>query len=558
MTIEKMINQRDLAKCFNIKPKISIIIPLYNTPVDLFRELLFTIECQTYSNWELCLADGSKEELTDIKKMCSKDSRIKYKYIGENKGISGNSNEALKLATGDYIALLDHDDLLEFDVLYEIVKCINEKPELEFIYTDEDKVESIDSKRYDPDFKPDYAPDTLRSGNYITHFSVFKKELMDKLGGFRSECDGAQDFDIILRATELAGSEKIKHISKILYHWRICEGSTAGNSGAKLYAYESGEKALKDHLDRIGLKGKVKMRENFRGYYDIEYELKDNPKVNVLIVNKKNDYGILAKCLEYILENTSYSNYEIDIIDSGSDEPGIMSFYNEICKNEKIKVFKYEFPVAENPSYSKLINKSINQVDGEYIVELDRFVKVLTPDWIQRMLELDQRKDVGCVGGKVYYPDLTIKSAGMVYGISDYSAYLYRHTETGYKMRDKIVCNASVISGICRMFRKDVFKEVSGMNENIDFELINEVDFSLRLRNKGYLNIYTPYAEFQEIIRMDEREQISEEDKYDYMLQIKKLKEEWKSFFEKTDPYYNPNFNIDLDFVAIYTGEVKY
>ena len=555
MTLEKMIIQRENANNFIIKPKISILIPLYNTPVDLFRELLFSIECQTYSNWELCLADGSDEKLTPIMQMCSKDSRIKYKYIGENKGISGNTNEALKLATGDYIALLDHDDLLPFHSLFEIVKCINENPDAEFIYTDEDKIENIDSPRYDPDFKPDYSPDTLRSCNYITHFSIFKNVLMDKLGGFRSECDGAQDFDIILRATELAGQDKIKHIPNILYHWRTHEGSTAGNSDAKLYAYESGTRALQDHLNRIGINGKARMHDKYKGYYEIDYEESVTGKVNILIINKKNDCGVLAKCVEYILDKTTYKNYEIDIIDNGSDEPLSIKYYNEISKNEKVRVIKFNIKDA---SYSKLINEAVKIIDGEYIVELDRFEKVITPNWIEKMLEYSSREDVGTVGGEVYYTDGTIKSAGMVYGLGEFAAYLYRHNSKGYYMRDKIVCNSSIISGLCRMTRLNVFKEVSGMNENIDFELINEVDFSLRLRKAGYLNIFTPYAEFQEIVRSDEREGITEERKYDYKKQVCRLKEEWKDFYNKVDPYYNINFNKSFNFLAIDTGKVSY
>lgn len=554
MTLEKMQFQREDAKKFEINPKISIIIPLYNTPVDLFRELLFTVECQTYSNWELCLADGSCEELTEIKNMCLKDSRIKYKFIGENKGISGNTNEALKLVTGDYIALLDHDDLLTFNSLFEIVKCINNNRDVEFIYTDEDKIENIDSPRYDPDFKPDYSPDTLRSGNYITHFSIFKKELMDKLGGFRSKCDGAQDFDIILRATELAGYEKIRHIPNVLYHWRIHEGSTAGNSDAKLYAYESGTKAVQDHLDRLGLKAKAKMNEKYRGYYEVDYELTDTPKVNILIVNKKNDFGLLAKCVEYILENTSYSNYEIDILDSGSEETGTIRYYNEISNNKNVKVYKYD----DGYSYSKLINETVNKIDGEYFVEFDRFERPVTSNWIERMLEFATREDVGAVGGKTYYTDGSIKSAGMVYGIGDYAIYLYRNTSVGYKMRDKIVCNTSIVSGLFRMTKTKAFKKVLGMNENIDFELINEVDFSFRLLDAGYKNLYIPYAEFQEIIRSDEREEVPKERLYDYKKQIKALKQNWKKYFDTYDPYYNVNFNRELNSFAIYTGEVKY
>ena len=537
---------------FNIKPKISIIVPLYNTPIKFFKELLFTIYNQTYPNWELCLADGSPEKLTEIEKIC-RDSRIKYSFIGENKGISGNSNEALKLATGDFIALLDHDDLLPLNSLYEIVKCINENPDVEFIYTDEDKIESIDKPRYDPHFKPDYAPDFLMSGNYICHFSIFKKELMDKLEGFRSKYDGAQDYDIILRATEL--TTKIKHISKILYHWRIHPGSTAGNSEAKLYAYEAGEKALQDHLIRIGSNGIAKRDEKINGFYKIVYPANGNPKVNILITNRNNIY-YLKNCIQSILEKTTYANYEIDIIDNNSDDFEILKYYDEIGKNEKIKIIKYceekniiinNYDSSNNylgyANYSKLINFASKKIDGEFIVEIDRHEKVITENWIEIMLGIAQRKEIGCVSPKVYYSNGTIKHAGIVYGIGDYSAYLYRETYNGHRVRDKMICNMSIVSSLCRMYRKEVFDEVNGMNENINFELINENDFSLRIREKGYLNIYTPQVEINDFDIFNERERIEEEDIFEYNREIKQLKQDFMDFFNKPDPYHNINFS---------------
>ena len=311
-------------KRFKIRPKISIVIPLYNTDTEFFRELLYSVHCQTYSNWELCLADGSPEELTQIKKMCEKDKRIKYKFLGENKGISGNTNECLKLATGDYIALFDHDDMIPLNSLFEIARCINNNPDVEFIYTDEDKLESIDEFRYNPYFKPDYAPDTLRSGNYITHFSIFKKELMEKLEGFRSKYDGAQDFDIILRATELAGKDKIKHIPSILYHWRTHALSTALNSDAKTYAYDSGVLAI------IGLKGEVTTNPNLRGYYQVNYEIKGKSKVNIYIINKYIGKAGLSIAIDSIINNTTYETYEIDVIDITNGNMEIEKYYKEI------------------------------------------------------------------------------------------------------------------------------------------------------------------------------------------------------------------------------------
>ena len=294
-------------KIFRKRPKISIAIPLYNTDTDFFRELLYTVHCQTYSNWELCLADGSPKELTEIKKMVEKDKRIKYKFLAENKGISGNTNEALKMATGKYISLLDHDDMLSIDALYEVVKVINENKNVDFIYSDEDKFHFLDEPRYEPHFKPDYAPDTLRSNNYICHYSIFKKELLDKIGGFKSEFDGAQDYDLILRATEKA--KKIVHIPKVLYHWRVHKGSTALQIEVKPYAINAGRMAIEEHLERLNLKGKVTNGKN-SGTYLVEYDVKENPKVSILI-DATSKYSNLEEVIGNILNNVGYENFKI-------------------------------------------------------------------------------------------------------------------------------------------------------------------------------------------------------------------------------------------------------
>ena len=274
--------------------KISVIVPMYNTKERYLRELIDSLIKQTYSNWELCLADGSDEKNEYVEKLITQDKRIKYKFLNENKGISENSNEAIKLATGEYLALLDHDDILPAFSLYEIVKVINKNREAEFIYTDEDKILENKENRLGPHFKQDFAPDTLMSYNYICHFSIFKKELVEKLGGFRKEFDGSQDYDLIFRATEQAN--QIVHIPKVLYHWRMNENSVALSSDAKPYAYEAAKRVIAAHLKRIGVKGKVE-DSSILGIYKVKYEVQGNPKVSIIIPNK--DYiGTLKVCLK--------------------------------------------------------------------------------------------------------------------------------------------------------------------------------------------------------------------------------------------------------------------
>ena len=534
-TQEDLEKQRNIK--FNYEPKISIVVPLYNTPKDFFRELLFSLYRQTYKNWELCLADGSKEELTEIKEMC-KDSRIKFKFIGENKGISGNTNEALEMVTGDYVALLDHDDLLPLNSLYEVVKCINENPSVRFIYTDEDKISNIDEPRYDPHFKPDYAPDYLRSGNYICHFSIFKKELMDKLKGFRSDYDGAQDFDIILRATEEAKPEEIKHISKILYHWRVHRNSTAGNSEAKLYAYESGKKAVQDHIDRLGIKGKSERHPKMYGIYEVKYDVIGKPKVNILIPNF-NDKTVISECINNILDITTYENYEIDILDNGTKSIEILEYYKEIENLEKVKILYSK----EIVNYSKLINNAVKNTDGDFIVTLDKINEITTPDWLQIMLGNAQRKDVGAVTGKILYPDKKIKYCGIIYGINNFAEYMYQGIIDAERVIDRLEHNISCATTSCMMIERKKFEEIDGMDERYNFSDTNEVDFSLKLREKKYLLVYTAQVQIYDNYTSINDEKITLENDFDHKKEVDRVRENWENIFSKPDPYYNPNFS---------------
>lgn len=399
-------------KKFKNMPKISIVVPMYNTREKFLKELVNSVLQQTYGNWELCFADGSETQNEKLQKILEKDERIKYKFLNENKGISENTNAAIQMATGDYIALLDHDDVLAKYALYEVVKMINSFPNAEFIYSDEDKIDQ-NSNRSDAYFKPEFAPDTLRCQNYICHFSVFKKELMDKLGGFRSEFDGAQDYDIFLRMSEVVKPGNIKHIPRILYHWRVHKGSTAmENSNAKNYAFDNGIKALEAHLQRVGLHGKVS-NGCIPGIYRIDYKVKGNPKVSLVIPNKDGK-EILEVCINSVLQKTTYENYEIVIVENNSETEEIFAYYKELEKNEKIKVVKYP---KTGFNYSGIVNFGVKNCTGEYVVQLNNDTELLTPNWLEIMLGFAQREDVGAVGVKLYYPDKTIQHAGIIVGL---------------------------------------------------------------------------------------------------------------------------------------------
>lgn len=539
---------------FKINPKISIIIPMYNTPINFFEELVNNLIDQTYTNWELCLADGSPEKNEKLEKIYKKDERIKYKFIGENKGIAGNTNEALSLVTGDFVALLDHDDLLPIFSLYEIVKCINENPDVEFIYTDEDKFEKLGGKRYDPYFKSDFAPDTLRANNFICHFSVFKKELMDKLGGFRSKYDGAQDYDILLRMSE--ETNNIIHIPKILYHWRVHSLSTAKSGGtAKPYAYEAGTKAIQDHIDRIGLKGTVESG-NTLGTYKVNYEIQGNPKVSIVIPNK--DYvKTLKVCINSIKKLTTYENYEIIIVENNSEENETFEYYKKIDGKDKIKVVY--FPEKEF-NYSKIINFGVKNSTGDYIVQLNNDTELLTPNWLQEMLGFAQRDDVGAVGAELFYPDNTIQHAGIIIGIGGVAGHVFKNLPKGihgYFSKDAMIQNLSAVTAACIMTPKSIYDEVGYMDEKFKVAF-NDVDFCLKIRQTGKLIVYNPYVQFTHYESKSRGFEDTPEKKKRFQSEVDRFHDKWQSVLDKGDPYYNINLRLDNDQCAIRTEKVKY
>ena len=531
---------------FEKQPKISIIIPMYHTPIKFFEELVDSLIGQTYSNWELCLADGSEEEDNNLKPIYSKDSRIKYKFIGENKGIAGNTNAALELATGDYIGLLDHDDILPVFSLYEVVKAINNHPEADFIYSDEDKFEELGGKRYDPYFKSDFGPDTLRANNFICHFSVFRKDLMEKLEGFRSEFDGAQDYDIILRMSENA--QHILHIPKILYHWRVHELSTAkAGAHAKPYAYEAGKKAVQAHIDRLGLKGTVEQGKTI-GTYKVNYDIIGNPKVSILIPNK--DYiGTLKVCLKS-LKKTTYKNYEIIIIENNSTEKETFEYYEKIDGKDNIKVVYYPEKVF---NYSAIINFGVRNSTGDYIIQLNNDTELLTPDWLQEMLGFAQREDVGAVGVKMYYPDKTIQHAGIIVGIGGVAGHVFKnipYNMHGYFSKDAMIQNLSAVTAACIMTPRSIYDDVGFMDEKFQVAF-NDVDFCLKVRDAGYLTVYTPFVELSHLKSASRLRIHSKELRIKRRQEIAYLQGAWPRDFVEGDTFCNPNLDHDSSYFAL-------
>ena len=527
---------------FKNSPKISIVVPMYNTPKNFFEELVDCLIKQTYSNWELCLADGSPKRNKNLEKIINKDERIVYKFLNENKGISGNTNEAVKLATGDFIALLDHDDLLPIFCLFEIVKTINENPNVEFIYTDEDKIEETKDKRCDPYFKPDFAIDTLRANNYITHLSVFKKELMDKLEGFRDEYNGAQDYDIIIRATEL--TKNIIHIPKILYHWRVHPNSTAMISDAKPYAYEAGLKVIQAHLKRQGLNAKVTYGGDIPGIYEVQYDVIGNPRVSIIIPNK-DSVKLLKNCINSILKKTTYKNYEIVIIENNSEEQKTFDYYKTIENINKVRVIKYE---EKGFNYSKIINFGVKHCsDSEFVVQLNSDTELITANWLEKFIGFAQREDIGAVGARLYYDDKSTQHAGIVVGICGLAANMLTGLPKGihaYFGKDCLIQNVTAVTGACLFSRTEIYKKVNYMDEEKFKVAFNDVDFCLKIREKGYKIVYNPYIELMHYESKTRGYEDSPEKKKRFENESNNFKRKWKEVLEKGDPYYNLNLSL--------------
>lgn len=527
---------------FEYMPKISIVVPMYNTPEKYFKELLESITEQTYENWELCLADGNPEKAEYLEDLIQPlGDKIKYKLLSENKGISGNSNEALKLATGDFIALLDHDDIIPKFALYEIVKTINENPDVDFIYTDEDKILEENEKRISPHFKQDYAIDTLRSYNYICHFSIFKKELMDKLGGFNSEFDGSQDYDLILRATEQA--KHIVHIPKILYNWRISSTSVASGAAAKPYAYEAAKRAILASIERHGIQGAKVEDSRIIGLYKVTYPVKGEPKISIIIPNKDHKKD-LKRCIKSILKST-YKNYEIIIVENNSKEKNIFKYYKKLEKNPNIKIEKCEMSIF---NYSKLNNYGASKANGEYFVFLNNDTKIITNNWLETIISNCQREEIGAIGAKLIYKNKRIQHAGVVLNLTGTAGHVNwneKENNPGYFGRIMIQQNVSAVTGALLGVSKKIFEQVNGFDETFPIAY-NDVDFCLKIQDIGKLITYNPYIEAYHYESQSRGYEDTEEKQKRLKKEENKLKKKWKKYFDVTDKYYSPNLRTDV------------
>ena len=525
----------------------SILVPLYNTPERFLREMIESVTAQTYGKWELCLADGSDDAHDFVGRICQeyrqKDSRIKYQKLAKNEGISGNTNECYKMATGNYIALFDHDDLLHPCVLFAYMQAICEK-DADYIYCDEAtfKGNSI-NHMITMHFKPDYAPDNLLANNYICHFSVFSRELLESGELFRSQFDGSQDHDMILRLT--AKAKHIVHIPRILYYWRSHKGSVASSIDAKTYAIDAAKGAVADHLTKLGYRNfEIESTRAFATIFRIKYELTSRPLVSIIIPNKDH-VDDLSRCVESIINLSTYDNYEIVIVENNSETAEIRTYYEEISRHPRVQVVEYKGDF----NYSKINNFGVQYAKGEYLLLLNNDTEVITPDWMEELLMYAMRKDVGVVGAKLYYPDKTIQHAGIVIGLgahrtAGHTHYRIPEANVGYMGRLCYAQDVTAVTGACMMVSKALCEELGGMDESFTVAL-NDVDFCLRVREKGFLNIFTPFAELYHYESKSRGSDKKDERALRYQQESDRFRVKWADALAKGDPYYNPNFSLD-------------
>lgn len=614
-------SQRKESAGWKDAPVVSIVVPLYCTPEHFLREMIESVQAQSYEGWQLCLADASPREAeaslgqkfaqaqtsgteqsegteasvgqkfaqaqtsnteqsegtaaSSLEAIVNSynDSRIVYTHLSENLGIAENTNEAIKLATGDWIAFMDHDDLLAPDALYEVVSLIRKgahrgtavesaglfgamEEVYDLIYTDEDKVDMEGKTHFQPHLKPDINIDLLRSNNYITHFTVVRRELLEKVGGIRGEYNGAQDHDFILRCVEQARA--VGHVPRILYHWRCHTESTSENPFSKQYAVDAGKRAIADHLKRLGVEGEVFSRKDM-GFYAVHYPYQGNPLVSIVIPSK-DEVDSLKKCLASI-EKSAYQNYEVIIVENNSCED-TFSYYRsiapEVCESDGVTTYEgtlsggQRICVAvwkEGFNYSKLNNFGVAHAKGEYIVLLNNDIELIAPEWLGNMLGTCQRKEVGIVGAKLYYPDDTVQHAGIVVGIGGNARGIGQNMFTGlarersgYLHKASIAMDYSAVTAACLMVKRSLYEQVGGFTEELTVAF-NDVDFCLKVRSLGYLVVYQPSVEAYHYESKSRGSEDSPEKVARFQREIEYMRNNWIGILKNGDPYYNPGFS---------------
>ncbi len=545
MALEKQYIHRTLARAGELEtddslPVISLLMPVYDVAPIWLEAAVNSVLDQSYPRWQLCVADdcSSNPAIRPIlEQFAQQDERISLVFLDKNQGIAGASNAALALAVGAFVGLLDHDDTLAPHALQLVVEQIRRHPEAECLYSDEDKI-SEKGRRYEPFFKPSWSPDTLRSYNYLCHFTVLKKELLDRIGGFREGYEGSQDYDLFLRAVEQTGH--IVHIPHILYHWRAIEGSAGKQVEAKMYAYASAKKALADHLRRMHLQAEVEDG-FFLGSYRVRYRLDVQPQV-AIIIPTKDKVSVLSRCVDSILSRSTFDRYHIYIVDNGSIEPATRAYYTSLDEQKQVTILHYDAPF----NFSRINNFAVRGTTEEVLLFLNNDTEVISCDWLEEMLGYAMRADVGAVGALLYYPNDTVQHGGMIMGIGGVAGHSHKYfqrREYGYFGRLKVVQNLSGVTAACLMTRRSVFEQVGGFEEKLS-HAFNDVDLCLKMREQGYLVVYTPFAELYHHESVSRGYETTPEKKERFHQEWAFCDDRWGELLRAGDPYYSPHLTL--------------
>lgn len=527
---------------FTKNPLVSIVMPTYNPNPIWLEAAIESVRKQIYPHWELCIADDSstdKRTRSLLQSYTLKDPRIKVVFRAENGHISAASNSALALTSGEWIALMDHDDVLAEHALFWVVDAINSSPEIRVIYSDEDKMD-VDGRRSEPYFKSDWNIDLFYSQNMFSHLGVIQADLLKEVGGFRLGFEGSQDYDLILRCIERIAAQQIHHISRVLYHWRVHPESTAQSTGAKPYAQLAGERALNEHFQRAGIKGSV----SYMGYgYQVKYDLPDPLPLVSLIIPTRNGLALLKQCINSILSLTTYWNYEIIIVDNGSDEAETLAYLSSFEGLPGMRVIRdgREF------NYSALNNLAVNEAQGELIGLINNDIEVVSPDWLSELVSIALQPGVGAVGARLWYPDKTLQHGGVVLGIGGVAGHSHKtliQGQDGYFCRAKLTQSFSAVTAACLVVSKQKYLSVGGLNE-INLKIaFNDVDFCLRLREAGWRNVWTPYAELFHHESATRGTDASPEKQERFSSEVRYMLARWGESLQN-DPAYNANLTLE-------------
>ena len=534
---------RQRLETISVKPRFSVLMPTYNTSPKILDEAIASVHGQIYDNWELCIADDCSPGdwvKPILEKWKEKDPRIKVVYRTVNGHIAEATNSAFEIATGEYIALMDHDDVLRPHALAEVALTLAAHPHAQLIYSDEDKIDD-EGRRFDPYFKPGWNPQLLLSQNYFNHLTVHTAENIRRVGGWRKAYNGSQYYDINLRIAARLARDEVVHIPKILYHWRATKDSAAFDSRQKNYAIVNAEKALADFLETQGIRGSI---EEVPGttWHRVRYALPDDPPLVSLIIPTHNQHKVLRVCIDSIINKTTYPNYEILVVDNNSNEPESLAYFQELEDTGRARVIRYPFPF----NYSAINNFAVGQAKGTVVTLVNNDIEVITPDWLTEMVSLALRPGTGCVGAKLYYPNDTIQHAGIVLGIGGVAGHSHKYFErsaTGYFGRLKLVQNVSAVTGACLMVRKDIYNEVGGLDEVNLKVAFNDVDFCLKVMEAGYSNAFTPFAELYHHESLSRGTEDNPEKRARFEGEVLHMLGRWGPILSH-DPHYSPHLTL--------------